>query len=310
MQASKGDWSVTAGGERLMVTRDPASPLLTRFMQGYDRAFTLPDEREERAGFEACLALNGTAAATCEGRQSYEILAILVDADDRLLGGLNFLASAMPVIAGHPPVSVALNYLFVEPEARGRGLSRRLVALTREVATCCFGLTGSTPGDVAVFIEQNDPFRMSDEAYRADSAHSGTDQFDRLDIWTRLGARLVDVDYVQPPLSAGQDADDSLLYAALDFPGETMAAAFLRAHLSSFFSISVLKGRDAATDAVAGPQLAALERAERAGQVVALVDMQAGIESGRRNRWSASSFGAVARAARGQDGGKAQDGTD
>ncbi len=40
-------------GVRALATEDPGSPVLTRFFAGYDRAFVLPDEREELEGFEA-----------------------------------------------------------------------------------------------------------------------------------------------------------------------------------------------------------------------------------------------------------------
>lgn len=252
-------------------TEDPASPVLTDFFAGYDRAFVLPDEREELDGFRECLIANRGAPVRF-GRRHRELVLTLRDgAGGPVLGGANFLATAMNAKAGEPDVSVALNYIFVDQHVRGRGLARKLVAAVARLAQRAAG----GPEDVmpAMFIEQNDPFRLTAAEYAADTAHSGTDQVDRLAIWARLGARAVDFPYIQPALSEAQASDDGLLYAALAFPGDSVSAAFLHDHLESFFGVSVLKGGYPHTDPAAGPQLAALTSMARTGEHVALLDL-------------------------------------
>jgi GNAT superfamily N-acetyltransferase len=243
-------------GLHVSATTDPASPLLTRFFEGYDRAFVLPDEREELDGFVACLALNQTHRHAF-GRTHSELVAVIEDDAGTLLAGANFLATAIARGAGVPSAAIALNYVYVEEAARGRGLLRKALEAVRLLAASALGLDPEA-GTPAIFIEQNDPLRMTAEQYAADTAHSGIDQIDRLAIWARMGARIVDFPYIQPPLSAQQNPDDSLVYAAVTYPGEAVDAGLLHDHLQSFFSISVLKGHAEPPGGVATSQLQAL----------------------------------------------------
>jgi GNAT superfamily N-acetyltransferase len=245
-----------ADGVRALATEDPGSPVLTRFFAGYDRAFVLPDEREELEGFEACLALNG-AYRHAFGRVHSELVAVFEDADGTLLGGANFLATAIDRGAQLPPAAIALNYVYVEPASRGRGMLRKMLAAVRQLSIIALDLDREGTAS-AIFIEQNDPLRLTAAEYAADTAHSGTDQVDRLAIWSRMGAEVVDFAYIQPALSASQHSDDGLIYAAVDFPGDTVDAGFLHDHLQSFFAISVLKGAQDQPGGVATRQLAAL----------------------------------------------------
>lgn len=245
-----------ADGLRLRATTDPHSPLLDHFYAGYDRAFVLPDERETLAGFRDCMALNSIDRFF--GRRHSELIVTIDNADGQLLGGANFLATAM-VAPGGPPVSVALNYMFVEQAARGRGLSRLLVDQIGRMANLSL-LGDAAATSTAIFIEQNDPLALSDEDYRRDSEHAGIDQVDRLAIWAHLGARLVDFAYVQPALSADQAADDGLIYAALRFPGDSIPPRWFHDHLESFFGVSVRKGQPIVDDNDVMQQLGALDR--------------------------------------------------
>lgn len=246
---------VLANGLCLRTSEDPASPILQAFYAGYDRAFVLPDERENLAGFVDCLRLNLTLPSQF-GRQHSEQVLVVTGDDGALLGGANFLATGMTAPGG-PPVSVALNYVFVEAAARGRGLARVLIAAAQRMAA--LALTGSDSGpESAVFIEQNDPLALSAADYAADTAHAGIDQVDRLAIWASLGARVVDFPYVQPALSAEQEPDDGLIYAALRFPGASIPPAWFHDHLQSFFGVSVRKGAPLDDDPVSTRQLDAL----------------------------------------------------
>lgn len=240
-------------GVRVSVTSEPRSPVLSRFFEGYDRAFILPDEREEFDGFVRCLALNETHRDAF-GRRHCEVAMVFEDADGTLLGGANFLAATT---AAGDTATVALNYVYVESAARGRGLLRRTLADVRRTALTMLDLAADGPQPV-LFIEQNDPLRLTDEAYAADSGHSGLDQVDRLSIWARVGAQVVDFPYVQPALSAEQQPDDSLIYAAIGYPGDAVPARLLHDHFQSFFGISVLKGEAEAPGGPAARQLNAL----------------------------------------------------
>lgn len=267
-------WTRELGeGLVLRATERPDSPLLAHFMAGYDRAFVLPDEREELEGFRACLAAN-PASRRRFGRLHRELLVVIDDAaTGALLGGANFLATRIDAApAHHPKVAIALNYLFVEPAARGKGLARRLKDAVGRLGNAAVDLAEDAPPP-AMFIEQNDPLRLTDAEYAADSAHAGIDQVDRLAVWAHMGALLVDFGYVQPALSAGQASDDGLAYAVMNLAQSAVDAGYLHAHLESFFGISVLKGGDPAADPVAGTQLAALAAMAAAGEGVALLPM-------------------------------------
>jgi GNAT superfamily N-acetyltransferase len=268
-----------SNGLVLRATERPDSPVLEQFFTGYDRAFVLPDEREELDGFRACLAIN-PASRHRFGRLHREMVLLVEDQESgTLLGGANFLATRMSVpVPGHPPVAVALNYLFVEAAARGRGLARVLKAAVEAIANAAVDAGPDAPAP-ALFIEQNDPLRMTDEEYAADTTHAGIDQVDRMAVWARMGAVLVDFAYVQPALSAEQASDDGLAYAVMNLAGDQVDAGYLRAHLESFFGISVLKGGDPASDAAAGPQLVALAEAAARGEAVPLLPMQPAIDA-------------------------------
>lgn len=170
----------------LRTSEDPSSPVLKAFYAGYDRAFVLPDEREDLDGFIDCLRLNQTLPSLFARRHSEQVLTV-EDSEGTLLGGANFLATGMTA-AGGPPVSLALNYVFVEAAARGQGFARVLIGAAQRMAL--LALTGATDGpEPAVFIEQNDPLALSDAEYAADTQHAGIDQIDRLAVWARHIAR-------------------------------------------------------------------------------------------------------------------------
>ena len=101
---------------------------------------------------------------------------------------------------------------------------------------------------------------------------SGIDQFDRLRIWGRLGARIVDFPYVQPPLSVAQQADNGLIYSVIGTDAPRITACLLHHHLQTFFGISVLKG--AVLDAVpsAREQIANLAAKCSGNEMIALLD--------------------------------------
>ncbi len=266
------DWSVTAGnGLRLDATLDAQSPVFRAFFEGYDRAFVLPDEKEDEEGFALCLALNrGAAYARLE--QAYgpfrEVCAIATDGAGKRIGGVNFIAAPASIANGEVFVCANLNYIYIDAAARGQGNFRKLVAATTELIASLFPAAGGP----LVFIEQNDPIAMSADAYAHDTQFTGLDQIDRLRIWAKAGAKVVDHPYVQPPLSPEQGADETLVYSVLGAAGDALPACVLAGHLKRFFGISVLKGAPLDEAPVAAAQVAALEAACRAGAQIALFD--------------------------------------
>lgn len=247
--------------------------LLEEFYRDYDGAFVLENEKEGYDGFAECLGLNaGDQYANLAGRYGpfREFVAVVRDpATGARLGGANFIifpvsgANAREVV-----LSINLNYVFVNAQLRRKGVFRQLMSDLPALAFRLFAQTnaadlpkgpprGSEP-QVYTFIEQNDPFRMSREDYDRDTELTGLDQVARIGLWSRLGARIVDFPYVQPPLSKDQDADDTLAYAVLGARDADLDACLLRAHLERFFGISVLKGADLSVEPTAAAQLSDL----------------------------------------------------
>jgi GNAT superfamily N-acetyltransferase len=262
-------------------------PVFERFFAGYDRAFVLPDEKEDLGGLRAALDLNRGVEHERLVRlygPFREICIIAQTAEGVLVGGANFIA--MPALDSARTVTANLSYVYVVPEARGRGHLRRLLA---EVMATMARLFADGRGLLhpLVFLEQNDPFRMSPEAYERDTGFTGLDQLDRLRIWTRLGARIVDFPYVQPPLSARQDPDDALLYAALGWSEASLGPELLRKHLAGFFGVSVMKGAPLGSDPSASRQMDELDSLSRRRERIALLDVEP-LLSRLRNRSDAA----------------------
>lgn len=239
MAGRPATWSFSSSGLELEVTTAYDTKTFREFFAEYDKVFVLPAEKEEASGFAACLALNrgpGHARLAAEYGDFLELCLVARDAGV-LIGGANLIALRFPGPNGDPTVTSNLNYIFTTGAARGKGYFRRLLAAIRPLVVSIF------PGpEPLIFVEQNDPFRMTDEAYAEDTARAGIDQFDRLLAWAKVGARVLDFPYVQPGLSADQPADDTLVYALLDPPADRLPASVLREHLRRFFAISVAKG--------------------------------------------------------------------
>ncbi len=237
-------------GLTIAASDEGESAVFTAFHQGYDQAFTLPDEKESREGFVECLALNrGTEFHRISARLGpFRELVLLAELDGETVGGANVFATPLP---GYSVVTLNLNYVYVLPGVRGRGLLRRIVDACRELAEWLFpGI-----GPVLVFLEMNDPLLMTAEQYERDSAVSGINQFDRIAIWAKLGVRIVDFPYVQPPLSDTRQADRNLLYGLLADASVLLTGAVLAAHLERFFAISVLKAGLVEANSLAAAQV-------------------------------------------------------
>jgi hypothetical protein len=262
--------------------------LLEEFYRDYDGAFVLENEKEGYDGFAECLGLNaGDDYAKLVRRYGpfREFVVVVRDpVTGARLGGANFIIFPVSGAAARELVlSINLNYVFVNGQLRRKGIFRQLMGDLPDLAFRLFAQTNATDlpkarragaGDpqVYIFIEQNDPFRMSREDYDRDTQLTGLDQVARIGLWSRLGARIVDFPYVQPPLSKDQDADDTLAYAVLGAPDADLDACLLRSHLERFFGISVLKGADLSVEPTAAAQLSELALRCKDNRGVPLLD--------------------------------------
>jgi hypothetical protein len=278
---------VSTSGLVIDATTAADDGLLEEFYRDYDGAFVLENEKEGYNGFAECLGLNaGDQYANLVGRYGpfREFVAVVRDtATGARLGGANFII--FPVsgpTARELILSINLNYVFVNSQLRRKGTFRQLMSDLPAIAFRLFAQTNASDLPAArraageprvyIFIEQNDPFRMSREDYDRDTELTGLDQVARIGLWSRLGARIVDFPYVQPPLSKDQDADDTLAYAVLGAPDADLDACLLRSHLERFFGISVLKGADLSVEPTAAAQLSELAIRCRDNRRVPLLD--------------------------------------
>jgi hypothetical protein len=275
----------SAAGLTYEGTTSSCDGLLEEFFAAYDQAFVLPNEKEGLAGFAACLRLNQGCQydRLCRHYGPFREFIVAVRVAGELVGGLNFIA--FPLVdpdANRPALSVNLNYIFVLAPHRRRGVLKRMVGDLPTVALALFAhsetsLTGdgavSSPG-VYIFIEQNDPYRMSARDYALDTEVTGLDQLARIALWARQGARIIDFAYVQPALTAEQAADPNLVYAVLGASRPTLHPEFLRQHLERFFAISVLKGGDPRSNAEARQQLDSLAARAAEGARLALLELK------------------------------------
>jgi GNAT superfamily N-acetyltransferase len=253
--------------------------VLDAFFAAYDTAFVLANEKEEIGGFRDCLALN--AGARHEALQARygpfrELLLVARDDDDgTIVGGANFIVIAQAAQAAHGiGFTVNLNYLFVTPPRRGRRRSRQLLSACRRLAGIVAAAWQPQPAArCLVFLEINDPFRLTPEQYRLDSQHAGIDQVARLAYWARMGATVLDWPYVQPALSAQQADDTTLALAVLDAGRAQLPAAVVLWHLERFFAISVLKGAALASSASAQAQVQRLQRDAAAQRELNLLEL-------------------------------------
>jgi hypothetical protein len=279
---------VSASGLAIEATTGADDGLLEEFYRDYDGAFVLENEKEGYDGFAECLGLNaGDDYAKLVRRYGpfREFVVVVRDpvTGDRL-GGANFIIFPVsPAAARELVLSINLNYVFVNGQLRRKGIFRQLMADLPALAFRLFAQTNATDllkarragagePQVYIFIEQNDPFRMSREDYDRDTQLTGLDQVARIGLWSRLGARIVDFPYVQPPLSKDQDADDTLAYAVLGAPDADLDACLLRSHLERFFGISVLKGADLSVEPTAAVQLSELALRCKDNRGVPLLD--------------------------------------
>lgn len=121
-----------------------------------------------------------------------------------------------------------LAYNAVSPNAQGQGLGRTMVD-ARKMALVDFARAKNKPLG-AVVIECNDPAKVKPEDDVMDPAV-------RIRMFEKWGARVVPIDYVQPPLEPGGDKCDTLKLLAYPHPvtGQYPTPAELKAYITGIY---------------------------------------------------------------------------
>lgn len=194
----------------------PRSELLAAFVDLYTRTFTDASEREDPAEWPP--RLYGELPAP------QPRMHLLVAVDDhaqppRLLGGIAFEYYRDSGCG-------LLTYLVTDPEQRRRGLARRLVhqaigLLQDDARAQGTELRG-------VFAEAEDPAQVNSDG-------NAMAPRERLQALARLGARRIDIPYVQPALAGGAGRCRHLLLLAFHPQADGIEGAALRDFLHEFY---------------------------------------------------------------------------
>lgn len=194
----------------------PRPELLTAFVDLYTRTFTDASEREDPAEWPP--RLYGELPAP----QPRMHLLVAVDTHaqpPRLLGGIAFEYYRDSRCG-------LLTYLVTDAEHRRRGLARRLVLraielLQDDARTFGTDLRG-------VYAETEDPDQVGDDG-------NAMAPRERLQALARLGARRIDIPYVQPALAGGNGRCRHLLLLAFHPKADGIAGAAVRDFLHEFY---------------------------------------------------------------------------
>ena len=195
----------------------------------YVESFTIPSEREDPSIWEPRLWGDGALELPLE-------LHVLVAARPAGRGAWRFYGACFSELY-HWSGCGLVTYLMVDRQYRQAGLGRRLLneslallqarAEAPELQQRRSERAG--PALLAAFAESNDPARVEDDVM---------DPRQRLEAFGRLGARQVDIPYVQPELAPGQGRCHDLLLLALPLAGrplERLAAGAVLDFLDDFY---------------------------------------------------------------------------
>lgn len=176
---------------------NPSQELLAGFIDVYNRTFTDPSERENPEEWPGRMW-----QTPVEPQPPTHLLLALseLESGTRVVGGLVF----EHYTKSHCGL---LTYLVVEPDWRKQGIAKKMV--DRAIRTLIRQEEESGGELRAVFCETADPRLVSD-------AHTAMPACERMHAILGLGARVLNVDYVQPPLTAGANSCDHLLLLAFD----------------------------------------------------------------------------------------------
>ncbi len=164
------------------------------YRDAYVAEFPDPDERESLRNMRGYLSAK---ARGWYGPNSYHV--VVAELDGRPIGGAvsDYLAA---------PNAGVVEFLFVVPDARGRGIGRALLDETLRLLRADARASDRGPL-TAVVAEMNDPYRRS-------PTPDNLDPFERAVVWGRWGFAALGMRYVQPALSRGQRPVENLMLIA------------------------------------------------------------------------------------------------
>ena len=210
--------------------------LLSAFTALYLNTFTDPSEREDPAQWSERLRHSYPSPQP----RTHLVVALQADgvAASSVLGGIVF---------EYYPASRCglLTYLVVDRAQRRRGLARRLISTAIGILNHDAQQQSSTLR--GVFAEAEDPAKVSAE----DAAMSPRERVTAL---MRLGARWIDIPYVQPALDGGSGRCRHLLLLAFDHDGtqpEGIQGSVVKGFLYEFYQALGIERPDADADYVA-----------------------------------------------------------
>lgn len=215
----------------------------------YAEMFPLPDEREPPGAFFDLAALNvNTDIQMALGPWREIVAAIRLWQGGPIVGGHVFGATtSREHIAFGCMSSVQAMYTFLERRARGTGPIADMRRYMEEESLRVFGFPAPSVRPL-IFLEVNNPLRMTPEQVEEDAQKSGMDPFKRYVFWRRNGFRPLDFAYTQPRLRPEAEPVRYLDLFCSDIPQAPIPVAVIEKHLAAFISISVLKGTPAADD--------------------------------------------------------------
>jgi len=228
---------------------DPVDPRFEELYALYERLFPLPAEREPPEAFFEVLELNRNPKVQRElGPWHEAILVVQAGQGGPVVGGHVY---GVTTSSAHAELGCAASvqaiYTFFDRSVRGRTPMSQIERELQDRASRTFEPREAPTVSPLIFVEVNNPLRMSPEQIADDTAHAGIDPYRRYRHWLNSGLRPLDLSYVQPPLRAGEDA---VRYLDLFCNSKltSVPAAVILHHLRAFISISVLKGRPADDD--------------------------------------------------------------
>ncbi len=215
----------------------------------YADLFPLPDEREPPEAFLEILALNENADAQARfGPWRELIAAIRLGERGPIVGGHIFgVTTSRAHVDFGCFASVQGIYTFFDRSVRGRSNMREILRYFEARALETFDFEPNSPVRPLIFIEVNNPLRMSADEIATDTRSSGVNPYRRYTFWLRSGFRPLDFAYIQPRL---RPEAQPVRYLDLFCSGTAaeIPSALVMNHLRAFISISVLKGNAADTD--------------------------------------------------------------
>lgn len=214
---------------------------LKNFYKIYSSIFTLPEEKETFNGFKQVLKFNGNKKL----REKYGFFKeqiIYFEENEKIVAAIDFAVYSMPEnIRKKFSVDATCHiiYLFVDKEYREHGLGKKLLVLAEKESV---RLIGSKR--IYFFIDEKSPSKMSKREREEDEKSSGIKENQRIFWWKEHGFKKLEFRYLQPALNKNKKPDLELTLNIKTNKNKISSAVILE-HLHKFFSISILKGKDA-----------------------------------------------------------------